>query len=64
MSGRRLRRSPGPPEPFLVCITDQPSTANLIRRAWRVTDYFQAECFAVRRRPFEAQSKAEAVKNT
>jgi len=35
------------PERFLVYVTDQPSTANLIRRAWRVADYLQAACFAV-----------------
>jgi two-component system sensor histidine kinase KdpD len=49
-------------ERFLVYITDQPSTANLIRRAWRVADYLQAECFAVHvRRPFESQSHSKAV---
>ncbi len=50
------------PERFLVYVTDQPSTANLIRRAWRVADYLQAACFAVHVRPrFEPQSRAEAV---
>ncbi len=49
-------------ERFLVYITGQPSTANLIRRAWRVADYLQAECFAVHvRRPFESQSPGDAV---
>jgi two-component system sensor histidine kinase KdpD len=49
-------------ERFLVYVTDQPSTANLIRRAWRVAEYLQAECFAVHvRRPFESQSHGEAV---
>jgi two-component system sensor histidine kinase KdpD len=50
------------PERFLVYVTDQPSTANLIRRAWRVADYLQAACFAVHvRPPFEPHARAEAV---
>lgn len=49
-------------ERFLVYVTDQPSTANLIRRAWRVADYLQAACFAVYvRPPFEPQSRSEAL---
>jgi len=32
---------------FLIHVTDRPSTAHLIRRAWRIADYLQAECFAV-----------------
>ena len=47
---------------FLVHVTDQPSTALLIRRAWRIADYLQAECFAVYVRPSgEAPSRKEAV---
>jgi two-component system sensor histidine kinase KdpD len=49
-------------ERFLVQVTDQPSTALLIRRAWRVADYLQAECFAVYvQPPVEGRSRKEAV---
>jgi two-component system sensor histidine kinase KdpD len=49
-------------ERFLVHVTDQPSTALLIRRAWRVADYLQAECFAVYVHPPSGlQSQRQAV---
>ena len=49
-------------ERFLVYVTDQPSTALLIRRAWRVADYLQAECFAVYvQPPDEVRPRKEAV---
>ena len=49
-------------ERFLVHVTNQPSTALLIRRAWRVADYLQAECFAVYvQPPTEDRSRKEAV---
>jgi two-component system, OmpR family, sensor histidine kinase KdpD len=49
-------------ERFLVYVTDQPSTALLIRRAWRVADYLQADCFAVYvQRPVESRSRREAI---
>jgi two-component system sensor histidine kinase KdpD len=34
-------------ERFLIHVTDQPATALLIRRAWRIADYLKAECLAV-----------------
>jgi two-component system sensor histidine kinase KdpD len=47
---------------FLVHVTDRPSTAHLIRRAWRIADYLQAECFAVYVQPrFERTHQKEAV---
>jgi two-component system, OmpR family, sensor histidine kinase KdpD len=49
-------------ERFLVHVTDQPSTAVLIRRAWRVADYLQAECFALYVQPPSApQSQRQVV---
>jgi two-component system sensor histidine kinase KdpD len=42
-SARALERS----ERILVYVTDDPSTAALIRRGRRVADYLHAECFAV-----------------
>jgi two-component system, OmpR family, sensor histidine kinase KdpD len=49
-------------ERFLVHVTDQPSTALLIRRTWRVADYLQAECFAVYvQPPVESRSRKEAI---
>ncbi len=49
-------------ERFLVHVTDQPSTALLIRRAWRVADYLQAECFAVCvQPPVESRPRKEAI---
>ena len=49
-------------EKFMIYVTDRPSTARLIRRAWRVADYLQAECLAVYiRSPFEPQARYEAV---
>jgi len=49
-------------EKFMIYVTDRPSTAQLIRRAWRVADYLQAECMAVYiRAPFEPQRRYEAV---
>ena len=32
---------------FLIHVTDQPAMALLIRRAWRIADYLNAECLAV-----------------
>jgi two-component system, OmpR family, sensor histidine kinase KdpD len=49
-------------EIFLVHVTDRPSTAQLIRRAWRIADYLQAECFAVYVQPrFEKPFQKESV---
>jgi two-component system sensor histidine kinase KdpD len=36
-----------PPDRILIFITDDPSTAALIRRGRRVADYLKADCFAV-----------------
>jgi two-component system sensor histidine kinase KdpD len=38
---------PTPGERVLICLTGNPSSANLIRRGKRVADYLQAECLAV-----------------
>jgi two-component system, OmpR family, sensor histidine kinase KdpD len=35
-----------PQEKFLVLVTGESSNALLIRRAWRMADYLQAECYA------------------
>jgi two-component system, OmpR family, sensor histidine kinase KdpD len=47
----RDRASPSDPPPpsdrILIFITDDPSTAALIRRGRRVADYLKADCFAV-----------------
>jgi len=49
-------------EKFMIYVTDRPSTARLIRRAWRVADYLQADCMAVYiRSPFEPRTRYEAV---
>jgi two-component system, OmpR family, sensor histidine kinase KdpD len=49
-------------EKFMIYVTDRPSTAQIIRRAWRVADYLQAECLAVYiRSPFEPKARYKAV---
>ncbi len=49
-------------ERFMIYVTDRPSTARLIRRAWRIADYLQAQCMAVYiRSPFDPQTRYEAV---
>jgi two-component system sensor histidine kinase KdpD len=37
----------GRPERILICLTGNPSSAMLIRRARRVADYLQADCLAI-----------------
>ena len=49
-------------ERFLIYVTVQPSTALLIRRAWRMADYLRAECLAVHVRPRnETQARREII---
>ena len=38
---------PAPQESILFLVTEDPATAALIRRAKRVADYLDAECYAV-----------------
>jgi two-component system sensor histidine kinase KdpD len=48
-----------PADRILIHITDQPSTAMLLRRGRRVADYLRAECFAVYVSPREELSELQ-----
>ncbi len=50
-----------PRHKILVLITDQPETAMLIRRARRVSDFLQAECYAVAVLPLRGLTRREAL---
>jgi two-component system, OmpR family, sensor histidine kinase KdpD len=49
-----------PADRILIHITDQPTTAMLIRRGRRVADYLRAECFAIYVSPYGDISEAPA----
>ena len=46
-TARPAAESPARHERILICLTERPSTAVLIRRGKRVADYLQADCLAV-----------------
>jgi two-component system, OmpR family, sensor histidine kinase KdpD len=48
-------------EKILIHISARPSTAILVRRAWRFAEYLNAECFAVYVRPDSAHAAPEAA---
>jgi two-component system, OmpR family, sensor histidine kinase KdpD len=62
---RRSARSGGPEaqseERILVHITEHPATALLIRRAWRISEFLQADCVAVYVRSSAAKAGSEAI---
>ena len=58
---RRAAQGDGPEERILVHITAHPATALLIRRAWRISEFLQADCVAVYVRPSSAKAASEAV---
>jgi two-component system sensor histidine kinase KdpD len=48
-------------ERILVHITEHPATALLIRRAWRISEFLQADCLAVYVRSSAAKAGSEAI---
>ena len=46
-AARPVTSAPARHERILICLTERPSTAVLIRRGKRVADYLQADCLAV-----------------
>ncbi|MGO9094284.1 MAG: histidine kinase [Bryobacteraceae bacterium] len=55
-----------PSDKILIHITAHPETANLIRRAWRIAEFLQADCLAVHVRSTSARlspGETEAIEN-
>jgi two-component system sensor histidine kinase KdpD len=51
-----------PPDKILICVSDDPATAAVIRRGRRVADYLQADCLAVYVQPGNDRSPLPAAK--
>jgi two-component system sensor histidine kinase KdpD len=51
-----------PADRILIHITDEPTTAMLVRRGRRVADYLRAECFAIHVSPHEDLSDLTPIK--